>query len=83
MISTATADNSGSFLFDVEPEEEYIIAVSGVEKYNDNQRNVSTKNLDAETTELDGNIALSKEVNLSLYCLVTDSKSALPLEEGT
>ena len=81
VISTATADNSGSFLFDVEPEEEYIIAVSGVEKYNDNQRNVSTKNLDAETTELDGNIALSKEVNLSLYCLVTDSKSALPLEE--
>ena len=81
VISTATADNSGSFLFDVEPEEEYIIVVSGVEKYNDNQRNVSTKNLDAETTELDGNIALSKEVNLSLYCLVTDSKSALPLEE--
>ncbi len=81
VISTATAYNSGSFLFDVEPEEEYIIAVSGVEKYNDNQRNVSTKNLDAETTELDGNIALSKEVNLSLYCLVTDSKSALPLEE--
>jgi outer membrane protein OmpA-like peptidoglycan-associated protein len=68
-------------LFDLEPEEEYSIAVSGVEKYNDNQRSVSTKNLDAETTELDGNIALSKEVNLSLYCLVTDSKSALPLEE--
>lgn len=81
VISTATVDNSGSFLFDIEPGEEYIIAVSGVEKYNDNQRSVSTKNLDAETTELDGNIALSKEVNLSLYCLVTDSKSALPLEE--
>jgi len=81
VISTVMADNSGSFLFDLEPEEEYSIAVSGVEKYNDNQRSVSTKNLDAETTELDGNIALSKEVNLSLYCLVTDSKSALPLEE--
>jgi len=81
VISTVMADNSGSFLFDIEPGEEYIIAVSGVEKYNDNQRSVSTKNLDAETTELDGNIALSKEVNLSLYCLVTDSKSALPLEE--
>jgi outer membrane protein OmpA-like peptidoglycan-associated protein/tetratricopeptide (TPR) repeat protein len=81
VISTAIVDNSGSFLFDLEPEEEYIIAVSGVEKYNDNQRSVSTKNLDAETTQLDGNIALSKEVSLSLYCLVTDSKSALPLEE--
>jgi outer membrane protein OmpA-like peptidoglycan-associated protein/tetratricopeptide (TPR) repeat protein len=81
VISTVTTDNLGSFLFDLEPEEEYSIAVSGVEKYNDNQRSVSTKNLDAETTELDGNIALSKEVNLSLYCLVTDSKSALPLEE--
>jgi outer membrane protein OmpA-like peptidoglycan-associated protein len=81
VISTVTTDNLGSFLFDIEPGEEYIIAVSGVEKYNDNQRSVSTKNLDAETTELDGNIALSKEVNLSLYCLVTDSKSALPLEE--
>jgi outer membrane protein OmpA-like peptidoglycan-associated protein/tetratricopeptide (TPR) repeat protein len=81
VISTVTTDNLGSFLFDLEPEEEYSIAVSGVEKYNDNQRSVSTKNLDAETTELDGNIALSKEVSLSLYCLVTDSKSALPLEE--
>ena len=80
VISTVMADNSGSFLFDIEPGEEYIIAVSGVEKYNDNQRSVSTKNLDAETTELDGNIALSKEVNLSLYCLVTDAKSTLPLE---
>jgi len=80
VVATALADNSGSFTFDVEPEEDYTIAVGGVDKYYDKQRSVSTKNLDPEITEINGDVALQKEANLSLYCLVTDAKSTLPLE---
>ncbi len=80
VIGTAIVDNTGAFMFDVEPEEEYTIAVSGVDKYTDKQRSVSTKNLDPDITEVNGDVSLLKQANLSLYCLVTDAKSTLPLE---
>jgi outer membrane protein OmpA-like peptidoglycan-associated protein len=80
VLATAIVDNTGAFMFDVEPEEEYTIAVSGVDKYTDKQRSVSTKNLDPDITEVNGDVSLLKQASLSLYCLVTDAKSTLPLE---
>lgn len=80
VVGTATAGNSGEFSFDVEPDSDYTISVSGVDKYNGKQRTVSTKNLDPDITAINGDVSLIKDSNLSLYCLVTDSKSALPLD---
>jgi outer membrane protein OmpA-like peptidoglycan-associated protein len=42
---------------------------------------VSTKNLDSDITQVNGNVSLVKEASFSLYCLVTDAKSNLPLED--
>ena len=81
VIASAITDQFGGVQFDVEPGEEYTIAVSGVDKYNDKQLTVSTKNLDPDITEVNGNVSLVKEASFSLYCLVTDAKSNLPLED--
>jgi outer membrane protein OmpA-like peptidoglycan-associated protein/tetratricopeptide (TPR) repeat protein len=81
VIASAITDEFGGVQFDVEPEEDYTIAVSGVDKYNVKQLAVSTKNLDSDITQVNGNVSLVKEASFSLYCLVTDAKSNLPLED--
>ncbi|MFN5634615.1 MAG: OmpA family protein [Flavobacteriia bacterium] len=81
VIASAITDEFGGVQFDVEPGEEYTIAVSGVDKYNVKQLAVSTKNLDSDITQVNGNVSLVKEASFSLYCLVTDAKSNLPLED--
>jgi outer membrane protein OmpA-like peptidoglycan-associated protein len=81
VIASAITDEFGGVQFDVEPGEDYTIAVSGVDKYNVKQLAVSTKNLDSDITQVNGNVSLVKEASFSLYCLVTDAKSNLPLED--
>jgi outer membrane protein OmpA-like peptidoglycan-associated protein len=80
VIAIVISDSTGAFQFEVEPDEDYTISASNVDRYNENQRSVSTKNLDPEITEINGDVALLKIPDLSLYCLVTDANSALPLE---
>ena len=80
VIAIVISDSTGAFQFEVEPDEDYTISASNVDKYNENQRSLSTKNLDPEISEINGDVALLKIPDLSLYCLITDANSALPLE---
>jgi outer membrane protein OmpA-like peptidoglycan-associated protein len=80
VVGTVKSDNSGSYTFKVDTNSDYVVAVSGVEKKQNNQRSVTTKNIADEVTVINGDVILEKEFELFMYCLVTDSKSLLPLE---
>jgi outer membrane protein OmpA-like peptidoglycan-associated protein/tetratricopeptide (TPR) repeat protein len=80
VVGTVKSDNSGSYTFKVDTNSDYVVAVSGVEKKQNNQRSVTTKNIADDVTVINGDVNLEKEFELFMYCLVTDSKSLLPLE---
>lgn len=80
VVGTVKSDNSGSYTFKVDTNSDYVVAVSGVEKKQNNQRSLTTKNIADEVTVINGDVILEKEFELFMYCLVTDSKSLLPLE---
>ena len=90
VVGTVKSDNSGSYKFNLDTDSDYVVAVSGVDKKQNNQRSITTKNLAAEVTVINGDVNLEKENELqlplpissplSLYCLVTETKSMLPLE---
>ncbi len=86
IVASAKSDNSGAYTFNLDSETDYVVAISGVEKYQNNQRSFTTKNLASDVSQINCDMNLEKEIELplpmplSLYCLVTDAKSLLPLE---
>ncbi len=80
VIGTAISDESGAYSFDIEPENDYSISVSGVEKYNEKLTSLTTKNIDPNIRKVNRDVSLIKEENLSLYCIVSDANTSIPLE---
>ena len=79
VIKSVVADATGKYSFELEEDQEYTLEVRK-DKYFNNNGTVSTKNLAAGTEVLKEDLTLEKNPGLSLYALVSDSKTNLPLE---
>jgi outer membrane protein OmpA-like peptidoglycan-associated protein len=83
VIGTTFSDKQGQYTFDLEPEMKYTIRVDNVPDYFDNSIAVSTMQLQPTTESVNGDVFLEKDPGLSLYCLVSDKSSGLPLNGVT
>ncbi|PHR21051.1 MAG: hypothetical protein COA38_19055 [Fluviicola sp.] len=79
VIASTTADDKGVYSFGLEPEFDYTVKAQK-EDYFGNQGIISTKNLPKGIEELEKDVALEKDPGLSLYALITDVKTNLPLD---
>lgn len=79
VISATTADQNGAYTFELEPEFDYTVKAAK-DDYFGNQGAISTKNLPKGSEEIEKNVALEKDPGLSLYALVTDAKTNVPLD---
>lgn len=79
IIQTVTADEKGTYSFDVEPELNYKVEATK-DAYFDNSGSFTTINLDPTLEVITKDLNLEKDPGLSLYALITDKKSGLPLE---
>lgn len=77
-IGTVTTDANGAYQFEVDPKKEYVLGGTK-EKYFDGKNPFSTNEL-GEKTELVKDLILEKDPGLSLYVLVREKTSLLPLE---
>ncbi len=78
VISAALADNSGNYKFDLEPELNYQVKATK-DNYYENKTAFSTSNLAVGTDLIKKNLLLEKDSGFGLYTLVTDAKTAEPL----
>lgn len=79
IIQTVTADEKGTYSFDVEPELNYKVEATK-DTYFNNSGTFTTINLDPTLEVITKDLNLEKDPGLSLYALITDKKSGLPLE---
>jgi outer membrane protein OmpA-like peptidoglycan-associated protein len=79
IIASTIADENGHYNFDLEPEMDYKIEVSK-DDYFDNSGKISTVDKDQSSSAINLDLALEKDPGLSLYCLITDKGSGLPLD---
>lgn len=79
IIQTVTADEKGAYSFDVEPDLNYKVEAKK-DTYFDNSGSFTTKDLDPSIEVITKDVNLEKDPGLSLYALITDKKSGLPLE---
>lgn len=79
IIQTVTADEKGVYSFDVEPELNYKIQTTK-DTYFDNSESFTTIDLDPTIEVITKNLNLEKDPGLSLYALITDKKTGLPIE---
>lgn len=79
VIATTTADDKGGYSFGLEPELDYTVKAAK-DEYFGNQGKVTTKNLPNGTEAIEKDVALEKDPGLSLYALITDAKTKLPLD---
>ena len=82
-ISSTLTDSLGAYYFQIEQNSDYSIFVSEKDHYWGNKIEITSKNLGPNITQLNGNVSVFPKLNLSLYCLVKDSKSLMPLEGAT
>jgi len=80
VIASTNADENGNYSFELEPEMDYVIAVSKDDYFN-NSATISTVGRDQESANIEKDLALEKDPGLALHCLVTDKKSGLPLDQ--
>jgi outer membrane protein OmpA-like peptidoglycan-associated protein len=78
LLDTITTDPSGAYDFEVEPQLNYTLT-GAKEKYLNDKNKFNTNEL-GEKTELTKDLYLEKDPGLSLYALITDAKTARPLE---
>jgi outer membrane protein OmpA-like peptidoglycan-associated protein/tetratricopeptide (TPR) repeat protein len=78
VIQTVSTNESGAYEFEVEPQLNYSLAGTK-EKYFGGENKFNTNEL-GDKTELTKDIYLEKDPGLSLFALITDAKSAAPLE---
>ena len=74
-IASTLTDSLGSYSFKIEHNSDYSISVSEKDNYWGNKIILTSKNLDPKITQLNENVSVIPKLNLSLYCLVKDSKS--------
>ena len=82
LVASVISDGKGNYEFGLEPDMDYSIAVSK-DDYFDNSDVASTKSLPDGTEEIKKDLNLEKDPGLSLYALITDSKTKSPLEDVT
>jgi outer membrane protein OmpA-like peptidoglycan-associated protein len=80
IIASTLTDSLGAYSFKIEHNSDYSISVSEKDNYLGNKIVLTSKKLDPNITKVNGNVSVIPKLNLSLYCLVKDSKSLLPLE---
>ena len=78
IVSTLT-DVTGKYEFSIEPQQNYSLNFSK-NKYYTEQIEILVLNLPEGQTEIIQNLDLIKESGITLYCLVTDKNSKLPLD---
>jgi outer membrane protein OmpA-like peptidoglycan-associated protein/tetratricopeptide (TPR) repeat protein len=83
VLATIITDAQGKYGFDVERELEYSIAIDSMPKYYSNARKVSTRGFEDLAELVQADMTLEKDPGLSLYCLVTDKTTGLPLSGVT
>lgn len=81
-IDSTLTDVNGKYEFSIKPQQNYSLSCSK-NKYYPQQIDDLDLNLPEGQTEITQNFDLEKESGISLYCLVTDAKSKLPLENVT
>jgi outer membrane protein OmpA-like peptidoglycan-associated protein len=80
IIASTVTDSLGAYSFQIEHNNDYSISVSEKDNYWENKIALTSKNLGPNINQLNGAISVNPKLNLSLYCLVKDSKSLMPLE---
>lgn len=79
VLEKTIATNDGEYSFALEPDIDYTINAKK-EDYFEVFNLTSTKNLSDGTEEIIKNLSLEKDPGLSLYAIITDSKTSDPLE---
>ncbi len=79
VVATTRSANDASYYFDLEEDKSYTVRAKK-QDYFDDVRAVSTKNLEENIEVLEQDLLLEKDPGLSLYALITDAKSGLPLD---
>jgi outer membrane protein OmpA-like peptidoglycan-associated protein len=82
LVASVISDNNGNYEFGLERNMDYSITVSK-DDYFDNSVVTSTKNLPDGTEEIKMDLNLEKDPGLSVYVLITDSKTKSPLGDVT
>jgi len=80
IIASTVTDSLGAYSFQIEHNNDYSISVSEKDNYWENKIALTSKNLGPNISQLNGSVSVNPKLNLSLYCLVKDSKSLMPLE---
>lgn len=78
ILGEITTSEDGSYTFSVEPEKQYQI-LAKKDKYSDGGNKVDMRNL-GEKTEVEANVVLEKDAEISLFCIITDRISKKLLE---
>ena len=78
-IDSTLTDVTGKYEFSIEPQQNYSLNFSK-NKYYTEQIEILVLNLPEGQTEIIQNLDLIKESGITLYCLVTDKNSKLPLD---
>lgn len=79
VVGSTTANEKGEYTFDLEPDQDYTLAVSK-DDYFENGDLFSTKSLIDGQEEFTKNLTLEKDPGLALYTLITDAKTGKPIE---
>lgn len=80
LVASVISDDKGKYEFGLEPEMSYSISVQK-EDYFDNSDVASTKNLPEGVEEILQDLKLEKDPGMSLYALITDSKTKEPVDD--
>ncbi|MCH2225568.1 MAG: carboxypeptidase regulatory-like domain-containing protein [Crocinitomicaceae bacterium] len=80
VVASTTADDKGSYEFDLEPNLDYTITAHK-DDYFDNSTVFTTENLNEGTELIEKNVNLEKDPGLSLYAIISDAKTKEALEE--
>jgi outer membrane protein OmpA-like peptidoglycan-associated protein/tetratricopeptide (TPR) repeat protein len=78
VLQTATVDQKGQYIFDVEANTDYVISASKND-YTDNFASISTKNL--TSSSIQAQVKLDKNEGFSLYGLITDKNTKQVLSD--
>lgn len=78
VIDSTQTDANGNYAFTVPSESKFVIGACK-QYYKCAERKVSTEGLPQEQTDVLADIALERDFDLNLYCLVTNSKTLKPV----
>ena len=79
VIATTRSAADASYYFELEEDKNYSVRAQQTD-YFDDVRTVTTKGLAPEVEVVEQDLLLDKDPGLSLYALITDTKTGLPLE---